>query len=118
MNDLLIFTDEKTGDRAGMHYRSWLSIIRGILVKYARRTVKDANAILEKSYYRKPEDYQEVVLTGHETEYHWAMLGAHGEQYWLKGVSPEEPDGYFEWYDTYIKENNLKEPFEWFINRL
>ena len=50
----------------------------------------------------------------HETEYHWAMLGVYGEQYWLKGLSSEIPVDYDEWYDNCIIENNLNEPFEWF----
>lgn len=50
----------------------------------------------------------------HETEYHWAMLGVYGEQYWLKGLSSETPVDYDEWYDNCIIENDLNEPFEWF----
>jgi hypothetical protein len=114
MENLLIFTEDKTGDKIGIYYHSWLSIIKEILIKYAHKTIEEANVILEKQYYQKPENYFDVVFMSHELEYHWAMLGAYGEQYWQKGISSKEPDGYYEWCDNYIKENNLNEPFELF----
>jgi hypothetical protein len=42
------------------------------------------------------------------------MLGAYGEQYWLKGMSAEVPIDYNEWYDNCIKDNHLLSLFEWF----
>ena len=63
---------------------------------------------------KKPEHYYDVLAISHESEYHWAMLGTYGEQYWLKGISSKEPDDYFEWHNNYINENNLNEPFKWF----
>lgn len=114
MDELLIFTDNKTGDKIGMYYNAWRFIIRCILIKYAHKTVKEVNEILEKHYYEKPKDYCDVIYLSHETEYHWAMLGAYGEQYWLKGISAQTPVDYDEWYNDCLKKNNLNEPFEWF----
>ena len=114
MENLLIFTDHKTGDKVGIYYNSWLSIIKGILIKYAHKSNEDINMIIEKKYYQRPENYYDVLAMSHELEYHWAMLGAFGEQYWLRGISSKEPNDYFEWRENYIKKDNLKEPFDWF----
>lgn len=120
MEKELKFTDEKTQDTIVVYFSSWLSIIKGILIKYAHKTEKEANEILKKGYYKKPTSYFQAIAMAYELEYHWAMLGAYGEMYWLAengGVSSQEPDDYFDWYDdSYIKENNLKEPFI-FINK-
>jgi hypothetical protein len=37
------------------------------------------------------------------------MLIAYGDQYWTTGVSPNEPDGYFEWEKEYKEKNKLAE---------
>jgi len=42
------------------------------------------------------------------------MLGAYGEQYWLKGISAQMPIDYDQWYDDCIKEYKLHNPFKWF----
>ena len=65
-------------------------------------------------YYKRPEDYDDIICLNHETEYHWAMLGAYGEQYWLKGVSAQIPTDYNVWYDGCIKEKKFHTPFKWF----
>jgi hypothetical protein len=114
MENLLVFTDDTTGDKVGMYYYSWLFIIRCILEKYAHKTLEETNEILNKIYYKEPKNYHQVLAISHESEYHWAMLGAYGEQYWLKGISSKEPSDYDNWYNNCVKENNLNEPFEWF----
>ena len=53
MENLLIFTDDKTGDKIGFYYYSWQSIIKGILIRYAHKTIEEANIILENGYYKK-----------------------------------------------------------------
>ena len=37
MDELLVFSDNKTGDKAGVYYNTWIFIIRCILVKYAQK---------------------------------------------------------------------------------
>jgi hypothetical protein len=86
MKDLLIFTNDKTGDKVGIYYYSWISIVKSILMKYEHKTIDEANIILENGYYNKSEHYYEVLMMSHELEYHWAMLGAYGEMYWQKGL--------------------------------
>ena len=114
MESLLVFIDDKTGDKIGIYYNTWLFIIKCILTKYAHKVPKEVDEILKKRYYKKPENYNDVMYMSHELEYHWAMLGAYGERYWLKGISSKEPEDYNEWYDNCLKENNLNEPFELF----
>ena len=86
MEELLVFSDNKTDEKVGMYYNAWLFIIRCILVKYRHKTAAEADEILKKHYYKKPANFDDVICISHETEYHWAMLGAYGEQYWLKGM--------------------------------
>lgn len=81
MDELLIFKDNQTGDNVGMYYNTWLFIIKCILIEYAYKTAEEANEVLKKHYYKKPKSYYEVLYLSHETEYHWAMLGAYGELY-------------------------------------
>lgn len=114
MEELLVFSDNKTGEKIGMYYNAWLFIIRCILVKYGHKTEAEADEILKKHYYKRPEDYDDIIYLSHETEYHWAMLGAYGEQYWLKGMSAEVPTDYNEWYENCINDNHLTSLFEWF----
>jgi hypothetical protein len=114
MDELLIFKDNQTGDNVGMYYNTWLLIIKCILIEYAYKTTEEANEVLKKHYYKKPKSYYEVLYLSHETEYHWAMLGAYGELYWLKGVSSQAPIDYDTWYNSFIRNNNLPSPFQWF----
>ena len=114
MEEILVFSDNKTGKKVGMYYNAWLFIIRCILVKYVHKTTEEADEILKKHYYKRPEDYDDIICLNHETEYHWAMLGAYGEQYWLKGVSAQIPTDYNVWYDDCIKKNEFQTPFKWF----
>ena len=99
MDEILVFSDNKTGDKVGVYYNTWLFIIRCILVKYAHKTT---------------EEVDDVIYISHETEYHWAMLGAYGEEYWLKGVSFPSPIDYDEWYNDCIRKNKLHNPIKWF----
>ena len=92
MDELLVFSNNKTGDKVGIYYNTWLFIIKCILAKYLHKTSKEVD----------------------ETEYHWAMLGAYGEQCWLKGISVQTPIDYDKWYDDCIKENELHNPIKWF----
>lgn len=114
MDELLVFSNNKTGDNVGIYYNTWLFIIKCILAKYLHKTSKGIDEILKKQYYKEPEDYDDVICISHETEYHWAMLGAYGEQYWLKGISVQTPIDYDKWYDDCIKENELHNPIKWF----
>lgn len=88
---------------------------RNIDERYANKTYAESLKILSKDYYKKPADYFECIYLSHELEYHWAMIGAYGEQYWMNdGCSELVPDNYYEWYKKFIDENNFPEPFEFY----
>lgn len=116
MERILRFEDDK-GNISIVHYNAWLSIIKGILMKYANKTEAESDAIIKSrqhNLFRIPESDMAAGLMSHELEYHWAMLAAYGNMYWLPengGISASEPADYFDWYDKYIEDNNLKEPF-------
>jgi len=91
--NILTFKDEDNGDQITMYYDIWLAVIREILMRYA--------------------DYFECIYLSHELEYHWAMIGAYGERYWLNdGCSELLPTDYYEWYEKFLDENNFPEPFQ------
>ena len=113
LNELLTFIDNKTGDEVVMFYGAWMYIISGVLIKYAHKSEKEVCEILKMPYYQKPKSFFEALCLSHELEYHWAMLGAYGEQYWLKGISSQPPADYYEWYESYLRHNHLNNPFEW-----
>lgn len=111
-----IDTKDNIGDKLIFNQLSWVKIIRAILIKYTSKTEKEVDVIVSenKSFFSAPRTFFGVVLLSHDGEYHSAMLLAYGNMYWLPengGISSEEPEDYFDWYDTYIKENNLQEPF-------
>lgn len=89
------------------HY-SWVELIKAIIVGYANKTESEAERIvLASPLVRITEnDYMSVALCSHESEYHWAMLIVYGDQYWTKGVSSNEPEGYFEWEKEYKEKIN------------
>lgn len=66
------------------NYYSWVELIKAIIVKYANKTEGEAERIvLASPLVRITEnDYMSVALRSHESEYHWAMLIAYGDQFW------------------------------------
>ena len=67
MEELLVFSDNKTSEKVGMYYTAWLFIIRCILVKYGHKTAEEADGILKKHYYKKPANFDDVISS--ETTY-------------------------------------------------
>ena len=115
VKDGLVFVDNDSNEEVVFNYYTFREIIVGILMQYAGETEAHARKLVESfSYFDKPiETYSDVVFFSRETEYHWAMLIKHGDGYWLKGISPDLPEDYYEWEDKFIVENNLsKSSFE------
>ena len=108
--DNMIFTDNETGDRVIFHRKTWLYIIFGILTHYLRYTDNHAEKIINESFLCSKEElnFHSVGMLCHDEEYHWAMLLVHGDNYWNHGFNIELPDDYYDWMDSYIKNNNLK----------
>lgn len=73
MNELLIFREAESCDKVGIYYNTWLFIIKCIIMKYAHKSSDEADEILKKTYYKKPNNYYDVICMSHETEYHWGQ---------------------------------------------
>ena len=68
MDEILVFSDNKTGDKVGVYYNTWIFIIRCILVKNAHRTTEEEDEIIKKKYYKKSEEYVDEQCISSETE--------------------------------------------------
>ena len=114
--DGILFVDNKNANETiKFNFYTWTELIKAILIKYAGKSKDEANTLIFNSpiINNALDDYMDAVVRCHESEYHLAMLMAYGEQYWLKGISFDEPDEYFEWEEQYRKEHNLaQESFE------
>ncbi|MGO4762473.1 hypothetical protein AB4120_08020 [Cupriavidus sp. 2KB_3] len=111
VDGILIVDDNDPRRCVIFNFRTWVEIIKGLMVQYAGKTEKEAASILLNSplVENALRSYMAVGLRAHELDYHWAMLLAHGEGYWRKGIDTEEPDGYEEWDERYRKEHDLEE---------
>lgn len=49
------------------------------------------------------DGYMAIVVRSHELDYHFAMLLAHGEQYWQRGIDSDPPEGFWAWEKQYRK---------------
>lgn len=114
---ILIINEKDPRDARIFNFHTWFEVVKGNMVKYAHKSAAEAEAFLLSSYLMEVllDDIRTtnpwIDLTNHEIEYHWAMLLAYGEQYWLKGI-PVEPEDYLEWDEQYRKDHNLaKESF-------
>jgi len=114
--DGILFVNKKNIDEViKFNFYTWVELIRAILIRYASKSNDEANTLIFNSPIIKNalDGYMAAVVRCHESEYHLAMLIAYGEQYWLKGISSDEPDDYFKWEEQYRKEHNLaQESFE------
>ncbi|CAI1588396.1 hypothetical protein [Serratia fonticola] len=110
--DGIVFKDEDDPEETVVfNFHTWVEMLKAIIVKYANKKEEEAESmVLSSSLVCKPIDnYMAVCLRSHELEYHWAMLIAYGEQFWLKGVSSKQPDDYLMWDEKYRKDHNLAE---------
>ena len=115
VDGILFVNDEDANETVKFNFYTWTELIKAIIIKYAVKSRDEANSLISNTpvINNALDDYLSVVVRSHEAEYHLAMLIAYGEQYWLKGISSDEPDDYFEWEEQYRKEYNLaKESFE------
>ncbi|TDH23951.1 hypothetical protein EXU57_15770 [Segetibacter sp. 3557_3] len=93
-----------------------IEVIKGIMVKYANKELKEAESIIELDEFlsEKINSFNKAIQIAHEHEYHWAMLLIYGDLYWHKGVSEILPADYREWNRKYRRENGLaKSSFEY-----
>ncbi|MCX1348375.1 hypothetical protein JDU35_19045 [Escherichia coli] len=113
ITDGIVFKDnENQGEVIVFNFFTWVEIIKAIMMKYAGKNEQESDNLFFSSVLFKNlkiESYNDVTFYSHEVEYHWAMLIAYGELYWEKGISSQEPEGYFEWEAQYRKNHNLAE---------
>ena len=115
-DNILFINPENPKEQTIFNFRTWCTIIEAIIVNYAHKTTEEAKEILETSHLYKclmkdieNKDYEGLFFYQHELEYHWAMLLAHGELYWHRGISEIEPEGFRDWEKQYIKDHQLAE---------
>lgn len=118
IDHILIVDDKNPKDRVIFNFHTWVEVIKGIMVKYANKSQNEAESIILASplVNNALNNYMAIVVRCHEYHYHWAMLLAYGEQYWLKGISSDLPEDYFEWDEQYRKDHNLAEESFVFID--
>jgi hypothetical protein len=114
--DNIKFLDKETEEQLIFNFKTWISVIQGIIIKYAKKTEQEARSLIEARNFVIPKTYDQVVYYSHETEFHWAMLITYGDTYWKNGISSDEPLDYIEWESQYRIDNSLKEESFEFID--
>lgn len=111
VDHILFVNDKNPAENIIFNFHTWVEIIKAIMVKYANKSEDEAVSLMFASplVNNALDSYMAIVVRCHELEYHWAMELAYGEQYWQKGISSQEPEGYFEWEEQYRKDHNLAE---------
>lgn len=111
VDGILVVDDEEPGGNVIFNFRTWVSIIEAIIVRYAGKSEAEAEALVRCSplVENALNSYMAIVMRSHDLEYHWAMLLAHGPQYWRRGIDSHEPEGFWDWEKQYRKEHNLKD---------
>jgi hypothetical protein len=101
--------DEQSGDAVIFNQRTLVEIVVGILVRWANMTEQQARDVARQARVLTAPvvSYNDVIFLSHDTEFHWAMLIAFGEQYWLRGISSEPPPGYDDWEADFIAKHQL-----------
>ncbi len=108
--DGISLVDADSGETVVFHQGSWLAVIAAIIVKYAHKRPDEAVALTAQPV----ASYAAAVLLSHELEFHGALVIAHGEMYWHRGISPALPPGYRNWEENYRREHRLAaESFVW-----
>ncbi|MHA8115696.1 hypothetical protein ACX122_21900 [Kosakonia cowanii] len=107
---LLFINEDNPGESVIVNFYTFVCLIKGIIIAYGKISETEAKYIINSSPMLTvpPQNYLAACLLGHEEEYYWAMITAHGERYFEKGFSYAVPNGYYEWESKYIKDHNLK----------
>lgn len=115
--DNIKFVDTETKEELIFNFKTWISVIQGIIIKYAKKTEQEARSLVEARNFLIPETYEQVIFYSHESEFHQAMLITYGEGYWQRGISSDEPSDYITWESQYRIDNSLKEESFEFIDQ-
>ena len=116
IQDNLRFEDE-TEITVFNHY-SFCELIKHIMIKYAHLSYDDAHYKVMNSFLAEvSKSVNDVELLSHELEFHWAMLLAHGNMYWTKGIPSDYNEfraEYLAWESDVKLRYGLKDSFEYF----
>lgn len=109
--DGVVIVNEDLTEEITCNFYSWVFLIKEVMKKYTKKQDEEAKRLILSSpiVQGANSSFMAAVVRAHETEYHWAMEIVYGEQYWLKGIDSQEPDGYFEWEDEVREKNKLAE---------
>ncbi len=89
------FIEENTHAEISFNQQQFLTLTCEVLVHYLRYHSDYAQELIENSIlYNRVTDYFSAKAIVHYSEYHWAMLLAHGHKYWQDGFNIEEPADY------------------------
>lgn len=107
----LVFTDPENSNESVMfNWYSWAEIVKANMVKYGHKSYEKAHQLVvnDPIFQTAADSYFDIFFTAHESEYHWAMLIIHGDEYWWrKGIDSSRPEGYLEWEIQYRKDHKL-----------
>ena len=105
VHGIVIVNDRDPRESVVFNFRSWVAIIQAIMVKYAGKSEEEAKSLVLDSplVEHALDGYMAIVVRSHELDYHFAMLLAHGEQYWQRGIDSDPPEGFWAWDKQYRK---------------
>lgn len=110
VDGILVINERDSTESVVFNFHTWFSIIKAIMIKYAAKSEGEADSTLMNSWLVEAalDDYMAIVVRAHDLDYHWAMVLAHGECYWWRGIDSREPEGFWEWEEQYRKDHNLE----------
>ena len=113
LTDGMRFEDDDTG--VIFNHFSFCEFIKHIMTAYAGMSYEEADEKVMDSFLAYvPRTLGHVMFYTSELDYHWAMLVAHGDLYWTRGI-PSDVNGfreeYLKWSAETRQKYNLKESY-------
>ena len=92
IQDSVIFFNSNSNKKMIFNHYSYCEFVKWNMVKYANLTYEQASDKVNGSFLsNKIENEHDVYYLTRELPYHWAMILAHGELYWHRGIPYPEP---------------------------
>jgi hypothetical protein len=110
------FEDEDSG--VVFNHYSFCEFIKHIMVGYAHMSYEEADEKVKNSFLAYvPRSLQHVMFFTGELDFHWAMLLAHGDMYWTRGI-PSNDNGFIDehslWSAGIRQKYNIKEAYYYY----
>ncbi len=116
LTDGMRFEDEDTG--VIFNHFSFCEFIKHTMVAYAHMSYEEADTKVMDSFLAYvPRTLGHVMFYTGELDFHWAMLLAHGQMYWTKGIPSNFnnfSEEYRRWSAEVRKRYNIKEPYYYY----